>query len=196
MRLEENELWIGKDLKGGDRVLFEGALSAFARETEGNHKEILVWTVGNPAGTLFGTGEQIISAKVGLRPTEDLAGLMQPSVAILFINAELNSNLINLKYCSTLWENRFNFCDSCDSKQTNHTFTPYSPYAIFTISRASCWKGVSAHLHNRKYLVIVRCMSCQKGVMLVLLYTKIETVTFQRMDTNNAHLSNQVSVRT
>jgi hypothetical protein len=38
-------------------------------------------------------------------------------------------------------------------------------------------------------------MSCQKGVMLMLLYTEIQTVTFGRMNTNNAHLSNQISVR-
>jgi hypothetical protein len=32
-------------------------------------------------------------------------------------------------------------------------------------------------------------MSCLKGVMLMLLYTEIQTVTFGRMDTNNAHFS-------
>jgi hypothetical protein len=38
-------------------------------------------------------------------------------------------------------------------------------------------------------------MSCQKGVLLMRLYTEIQTVTFGRMNTNNANLSNQVSVR-
>jgi hypothetical protein len=42
---------------------------------------------------------------------------------------------------------------------------------------------------------IVRCMSSQKGVMLMLLYTEIQTVTFGRMKTNNAHLSKPISVR-
>jgi hypothetical protein len=31
-------------------------------------------------------------------------------------------------------------------------------------------------------------MSCQKGVMLMLLYTEIQTVTFGRMNANNAHI--------
>jgi hypothetical protein len=31
--------------------------------------------------------------------------------------------------------------------------------------------------------------------MLVLLYTEIQAVTFGRMNTNNAHLSNEISVR-
>jgi hypothetical protein len=38
-------------------------------------------------------------------------------------------------------------------------------------------------------------MSCQKGVMLMLIYTEIQTVTFGRMNTNNARLSNQRKVR-
>jgi hypothetical protein len=38
-------------------------------------------------------------------------------------------------------------------------------------------------------------MSCQKGVMLMLLYTEIQTVTFGLVKTNNAHLSNQIAVR-
>jgi hypothetical protein len=36
------------------------------------------------------------------------------------------------------------------------------------------------------------CMSCQRGVMLTLLYTEIQTVTFGRMNTNNTHLSKQI----
>jgi hypothetical protein len=38
-------------------------------------------------------------------------------------------------------------------------------------------------------------MPCQKGVMLMLLHTEIPTVTFGSMNTNNAHLSNQISLR-
>jgi hypothetical protein len=38
-------------------------------------------------------------------------------------------------------------------------------------------------------------MSCQKGVILMLLYTEIQTVTFGRMNTSNAHLSNQIRLR-
>jgi hypothetical protein len=38
-------------------------------------------------------------------------------------------------------------------------------------------------------------MSCQKGVILMLLYTEIQIVTFGRMNTNNTYLSNQISVR-
>jgi hypothetical protein len=38
-------------------------------------------------------------------------------------------------------------------------------------------------------------MSCQKGVILMLLYTEIQTVTFGRMNINNVHLSNQIRVR-
>jgi hypothetical protein len=38
-------------------------------------------------------------------------------------------------------------------------------------------------------------MSCQKGVILMLLYTDTQTVTFGRIDTNNAHFSNQIGVR-
>jgi hypothetical protein len=38
-------------------------------------------------------------------------------------------------------------------------------------------------------------MSCQKGVTLMLLYTEIQTAAFGRMNTNNAHLSNQTGVR-
>jgi hypothetical protein len=38
-------------------------------------------------------------------------------------------------------------------------------------------------------------MSCQKGELLMLLYTEIQTVTLGRMNTNNAHLSDQISVR-
>jgi hypothetical protein len=34
-----------------------------------------------------------------------------------------------------------------------------------------------------------------KGVMLMLLYTEIHTVKFGRMNTNDAHLSNQTGVR-
>jgi hypothetical protein len=67
------------------------------------------------------------------------------------------------------------------------------------ISRSSCQKGISTYLHNRRYLVkqhkIVGCKSCQKGVMLMLLYTEIQTVTFGHMNTNNEHLSNQISIR-
>jgi hypothetical protein len=37
-------------------------------------------------------------------------------------------------------------------------------------------------------------MSCKKGVILMLLYTEIQTATLGRMNTNNAHLSNQISV--
>jgi hypothetical protein len=63
----------------------------------------------------------------------------------------------------------------------------------------SCQKGVRTYLHNRIYMAqqrkIVGCMSCQKGVILMLLYTEIQTVTFGRMNTKNAHLSNQISVR-
>jgi hypothetical protein len=39
-------------------------------------------------------------------------------------------------------------------------------------------------------------MSCQKGVMLLLLYKGVRTVTAWRMNTNNAHMSNEISVRT
>jgi hypothetical protein len=60
-------------------------------------------------------------------------------------------------------------------------------------------EGRINNLHNRRYLVrqrkIVRCMSCQKAVMLMLLYTEIQTVAFWSMNTSNAHLSNQISVR-
>jgi hypothetical protein len=38
-------------------------------------------------------------------------------------------------------------------------------------------------------------MSCQKGVILMLLYTEIQTVTFGRMNTNNAHMSKKISVK-
>jgi hypothetical protein len=38
-------------------------------------------------------------------------------------------------------------------------------------------------------------MSCQKDVMLMLLYTEIQTVTFGRMNTNNAHLSKEIRAR-
>jgi hypothetical protein len=37
-------------------------------------------------------------------------------------------------------------------------------------------------------------MSCQKGVILTLLYTEIQIAIFGRMNTNNVHLSNQISV--
>jgi hypothetical protein len=37
-------------------------------------------------------------------------------------------------------------------------------------------------------------MSYQKGVILMLLYTEIQKATFGRMNTNNAHLSNHISV--
>jgi hypothetical protein len=37
-------------------------------------------------------------------------------------------------------------------------------------------------------------MSCQKGAMLMLLYTEIQTTTCGRMNTNNAHLSRQIDV--
>jgi hypothetical protein len=35
-------------------------------------------------------------------------------------------------------------------------------------------------------------MSCQEDVVLLLLYTDVHTVTFGRMNANNANLSNQV----
>jgi hypothetical protein len=38
-------------------------------------------------------------------------------------------------------------------------------------------------------------MSYQKGVMLMLFCTETQTVTFRRMNTNNVHLSNEISVR-
>jgi hypothetical protein len=39
-------------------------------------------------------------------------------------------------------------------------------------------------------------MSCQRDVMLMLLYTEIQTVIFGCMSTNNALLLNKVGVRT
>jgi hypothetical protein len=57
-----------------------------------------------------------------------------------------------------------------------HMWRPFWDYNI-TISRASSQKGVSTYVRNRRYLVsehkIVGRMSCQKGVMLMLLYTEI-----------------------
>jgi hypothetical protein len=54
-------------------------------------------------------------------------------------------------------------------------------------------------VHNRRYLVkqhkTVGCMSCQKSVVLMLLYTEMQTITFGCMNTNNAHLSNEITVR-
>jgi hypothetical protein len=38
-------------------------------------------------------------------------------------------------------------------------------------------------------------MSYQKGVKLMLLYTEIQTATFGRMNSNNAHLSKEIGVR-
>jgi hypothetical protein len=38
-------------------------------------------------------------------------------------------------------------------------------------------------------------MSCQKDVMLMLLYTDIQPVIFGRMNTNSEHLSNQINER-
>jgi hypothetical protein len=38
-------------------------------------------------------------------------------------------------------------------------------------------------------------MPYQKGAMLMLLYTEIQTVTFGGMNTNIAHLSSQIGVR-
>jgi hypothetical protein len=38
-------------------------------------------------------------------------------------------------------------------------------------------------------------MSCQKGKMLMLLYTEIPAVTFGHIKINNAHLSNQTGIQ-
>lgn len=43
--------------------------------------------------------------------------------------------------------------------------------------------------------IIVGCMSCLKAVMLLLLYTEIQKVTFGCMDNNNAQMSNQINTK-